>query len=79
MSNLKIYNDAFIEVFEVEEDQLGPDFTNNTVANWDSMRKLNLLNILEDEFEVVLSPTDMLAFNSYEEGKSILGNYGIEL
>lgn len=79
MDNLKKYNAAFIEVFEVEECKLNSSFSSENVENWDSMRKLNLLNIIEDEFEILFSPSEMLEFSSYEAGKQILHKHGVVL
>lgn len=79
MSNIEIYNNAFIDVFGVDESALGAEFTAENVADWDSMRKLNLLNTLEDEFDIMLDPADMLEFMSYESGKAILARYDISL
>lgn len=77
MNTLELYNQAFIDVFSVEEKDLGKDFTSEKVSNWDSMRKLNLMNLLEDTFDLIFEPGDMLNFNSYEDGKAILVKYGV--
>lgn len=77
MNTLELYNQAFIDVFSVEEKDLGKDFTSEKVSNWDSMRKLNLMNLLEDTFDLIFEPGDMLNFNSYEDGKAILAKYGV--
>lgn len=79
MTNLEIYNNAFAEVFGVDVSELGADFTAEKVDGWDSMRKLNLMNLLEDEFSIMMEPMDMIAFTSYETGKSILAKYDIIL
>jgi len=79
MTNLEIYNNAFVEVFGVDASVLGEDFTAEKVDGWDSMRKLNLMNLLEDEFSIMMEPMDMIAFTSYETGKSILAKYDITL
>lgn len=77
MTNLQIYNNAFIEVFGVGVSELNQDFTAEKVDSWDSMRKLNLMNYLEDEFSIMMDPMDMIAFTSYEIGKAILAKYDI--
>ena len=78
MTNLEKYNNAFIDVFSVDESCLNAEFTSQTVSNWDSMRKLNLINQLEEDFDIMIEPEDLLAFSSYEGGKDILSKYGIQ-
>ncbi len=77
MNNKEIYNNAFMEAFGVEEETLNEEFTSEKVSSWDSMRKLNLLNILEDEFNVMFNTNEMLEFSSYEKGKEILAKHNI--
>lgn len=79
MTNLELYNQAFMDVFSVEEKDLANDFSCESVSNWDSMHKLNLMNILEDTFDFIFEPGDMLNFNSYGDGKSILAKYNIHI
>ena len=77
MSNKEIYNNAFMDAFGVEEEALNGEFTSENVPSWDSMRKLNLLNMLEDEFNIMLNTSEMLEFSSYEKGKEILAKHNI--
>ena len=44
---------------------------------WDSVGHVNLMNAIEEEFDVSLEPDDILDFKSFESGKDILGKYGI--
>lgn len=77
MTNLEKYNQIFTEVFAVEESQLGEDFNSQNVDGWDSVRQLSLTTAMEDAFDIMLDAEDILDFNSYEKGKSILGKYEI--
>lgn len=77
MTNLEKYNQIFTEVFAVEESQLGEDFDSQNVDGWDSVRQLSLTTAMEDAFDIMLDAEDILDFNSYEKGKSILGKYEI--
>ena len=77
MTNLEKYNQIFTEVFAVEESQLGEDFDSQNVDGWDSVRQLSLTTAMEDAFDIRLDAEDILDFNSYEKGKSILGKYEI--
>ncbi len=77
MTNLEKYNQIFSEVFGVDASQLGPGFDSQTVDGWDSVRQLSLTTSIEDAFDIMLDAEDIIDFNSYENGKSILAKYEI--
>lgn len=79
MTNLEKLNAIFCEVFGVEVSALDAEFDNKTVEGWDSVRQLSLTSSVEDTFDIMLDPEDILEFTSYENAKSILGKYEIEL
>ena len=79
MSNLKKLNRIFCEVFSVEETALNNEFDNKSVEGWDSVRQLSLTSSVEDEFDIMLDPEDILEFTSYDNAKVILAKYEIEL
>ena len=58
---------------------LDADFNNNNVDGWDSVRQLSLTTAVEDTFDIMLDPEDILEFTSYENAKAILAKYEIEL
>lgn len=72
-------NEIFMSVFGVGAEALGPEFTREKVANWDSVRQLSLTNALEDAFDIMLDPEDILGCTSYDAAKAILIKYGIAL
>ena len=41
-------------VFEVSIDSITEDSSSDTIENWDSLRHLNLIIALEEEFDVVI-------------------------
>lgn len=45
---------------------------------WDSVGHVNLMNEIEETFDISLEPDDILDFKSFKIGKEILGKYGIE-
>ena len=45
---------------------------------WDSVGHVNLMNEIEEAFDVSLEPDDILDFKSFEIGKTILQTYGVE-
>lgn len=79
MTNLEKLNNIFCEVFSVEAAVLGAEFDNKNVDGWDSVRQLSLTTAVEDAFDIMLDPEDILEFTSYDNAKTILGKYEIEL
>lgn len=79
MTNLEKLNAIFCEVFGVEASALGTEFDNKTVEGWDSVRQLSLTSAVEDTFDIMLDPEDILEFTSYDNAKAILNKYEIEL
>lgn len=79
MTNLEKLNGIFMEVFSVEENALNSDFDNKNVDGWDSVRQLNLTAMVEDTFDIMLDPEDIMAFTSYDNAKEILKKYEIAL
>lgn len=79
MTNLEKLNKAFCEVFAVEESALGGTFNKDTVEGWDSVHQLSLTTAVEDEFDIMLDAEDILELTSYENMKTILAKYDIEL
>ena len=79
MNNLEKLNSIFKEVFSVDVSALGAEFDNKHVEGWDSVRQLSLTTNVEDTFDIMLDPEDILEFTSYENAKAILGKYEIEL
>ena len=79
MNNLEKYNQAFIEVFGVEESALGSNFNKDGVDGWDSVHQLNIIALLEESFDIMLDPEDIMELTSYEKGKELMAKYEVEL
>ena len=79
MTNLEKLNGIFCEVFSVDAAALNADFNNDNVDGWDSVRQLSLTTAVEDTFDIMLDPEDILEFTSYENAQAILSKYEIEL
>ena len=77
MTNLEQYNKIFMDVLGADETQLNESFTFKGVPQWDSVAHLSLISELEEAFDVMLEPDDILHYGSYENGKKILEKYGI--
>ncbi len=78
MTNLEKYNRAFIECFELTEEQL-PGLAYQAIKNWDSIGHMQLIAALEDAFDIMFDTDDIIDFSSYEKGKELLGKYEVEL
>lgn len=78
MTNLEMYNNAFMETFEIGEDQL-EGLSYQDIAAWDSVGHMSLIAALEDAFDIMMDTDDIIDFSSYEKGKEILAkdDYGV--
>ena len=79
MSNIEKLDEIFMSVFGVEKASLTADFKKENVANWDSVRQLSLTNGIEDSFDIMLDPEDIIACTSYGNAKAVLVKYDIDL
>ena len=79
MTNLEKYNQFFVDVFGAKTEELGDNYSKETVAAWDSVHQLNIISLMEEEFDLMLDPEDIMACTSYNAGKEILNRNGIAL
>lgn len=79
MTNLEKYCDAFQTVFNVSEQELNDTFTVKDREDWDSMSHLELITALEDAFDIMFDSDDIIAFDSFETGKTLLSKYEIQI
>lgn len=79
MSNLEKYNKIFVEILNTNEAALNESFTFKDVPQWDSVAHLSLITELEDAFDVMFESEDILHYGSYENGKTILRRYGVDI
>ena len=77
MTHTEQYNKVFTDVFEIGADELNGQLAIRKHPRWDSIMHLSLISRIEDEFDIMLDPEDILGFGSYPVGKSILAKYGI--
>ncbi|MCQ2416649.1 MAG: acyl carrier protein [Oscillospiraceae bacterium] len=80
MTNLEKYNQAFIDSFEITEDQLA-GLKYQDIPAWDSAGHMGLISALEDAFDIMMDTDDIIDFSSYEKGKEILAkdDYGVAI
>lgn len=76
MTNLEKYNEAFIDKFNVSEEQL-PSLTYQSIEEWDSVGHMGLIASLEEAFDIIFDTDDIIDLSSYEKGKEILKKYEV--
>ena len=79
MANIDKLNEIFCEVFNVDGSALGKGFDKDSVDGWDSVRQLFLTSSLEDTFDIMMDPEEIIGCSSYDAAESILSKYEIEL
>lgn len=77
MGDKALYNEAFIEIFNITEKELGEDLVYQSVDSWDSVGHMALMAELEDKFDIMMETEDIIDFSSYEKGKEILAKYEV--
>ena len=78
MANKQKYAQCFIEMFDVSEEQL-ETLEYQSIQAWDSIGHMNLMGILEEEFEIEMEIDDITDFSSFKKGMEILARYGANL
>lgn len=79
MENLEKYNNAFVEVFSAKAEELNDNYSKETVNEWDSVHQLSLIAILEETFDIMFDPEDIMEMTSYSNGKKLLMKYDVIL
>ena len=77
--NLKIYREAFVEAFELEEDADLEDLKYQSIEEWDSIGHMSLMAELETGFNITIKTEDLIQFESYKQGVEILARYEINV
>lgn len=78
MSNLEKYVNAFVETFEVSEEEVA-NLEYQGITAWDSVGHMGLIAAIEDAFDIMMDTDDIIDLSSFEKGKEILAkNYSIE-
>jgi|TARA_B110000967_G_C18579727_1_gene409026 acyl carrier protein len=78
MSNIKKYNDAFCETFEIELENLD-ELEYQSIQAWDSVGHMALMATLEESLEIEMEIDDIIEFSSYKFGKEVVKKYGVDL
>ena len=79
MENIEKYKNAFMQVFGTKAEELNDQYGKDTVEEWDSVHQLSLVAELEETFDMMFDPEDIMEMTSYAKGKDLLKKYEIEL
>ena len=79
VTNIEIYNQAFMEGFSIDSDVLGDTLEYNSIEEWDSIGHMTLISNLEETFKITMETDDVIDFSSFTKGKEILKKYKITL
>ena len=64
-------------VFDEESESINDESSMDTIENWDSLKHLNLILALEEEFEVSFDEDESVIIISYPLIKTVLKDYDI--
>ena len=79
MENIETYNEAFVHVFGAQASDLNDNYGKDTVEEWDSVHQLSLMAELEEAFDIMFDPEDIMEMTSYANGKALLKKYEVEI
>ena len=77
MSNREKYDQIYITIFSISQNDLGEELKYNSIPAWDSIGHMSLMAELEEEFDVMLEMDDIIDFSSYSIGLETLQKYGV--
>lgn len=78
MINENKYNLCFTKTFGISEKKL-PKLKYQDIKEWDSVGHMNLMSIIEKQFNIHMEIDDIIDFSSYKKGKTLLKKYNIKL
>ena len=71
MTNEEKYLNAFTTAFEIDA-ETAKTLKYQQIPAWDSVGHMGLMAGIEDTFDIMMEPDDIIDFSSYEKGKDIL-------
>ena len=74
--NLEKYTNAFCQAFEIDEN-VAKTLEFQAIPAWDSVGHMGLVAALEEAFDIMLEPDDIVDLSSFEKGKEILKKYDV--
>ena len=65
-------------IFNIDIERIDDTTSVDTVSQWDSLKHLNLVLALEQEFNITLSTEQTVEILNYPLIKAVLGEHGIQ-
>ncbi|KAA0543384.1 acyl carrier protein [Bacillus sp. BGMRC 2118] len=78
MRNIEKYKKAFINVLDIEEDDVNEELALGKTSEWDSIGHMALISEIEDVFDVFIDSEWITEFNSYQSGIELLERLGVD-
>lgn len=78
MDSLPRLKNAFVDALAVGPEVDVENLTYASIAEWDSVAHVQLINAIEKEFDVMLDTDEVLSMSSFTRAKEILKTHGIE-
>jgi acyl carrier protein len=78
MRNIEKYRNAFINVLDLDEDDVCEDLAFGVTGEWDSIGHMTLISEIEEVFDVSLDSEWITEFNSYQSGIELLKGLGVD-
>lgn len=75
-SNLEKYTQAFVKAFDVDENT-AKSLEFQQISAWDSVGHMGLVAEIEEAFNIMLEPDDIVDLSSFEKGRELLIKYDI--
>ena len=66
-----------MHVFGANVEELNDNYGMENVDEWDSVHQLGLIAELEEAFDIMFDPEDIMEMTSYANGKEILAKYDV--
>lgn len=68
---------CFASALGMEQKLIHDDLTYNTLANWSSVSHMTLITELEEQFQIMLEPEDIINLSSVKKAREILIKNGV--
>lgn len=67
------------DVFGLRAEQIVPELTKDAVGSWDSLKQMDLVLSLEQEFDIALEIPDIIRMDSVANIIDVLTSKGVDL
>jgi len=66
------------EIFGLHKGEIVPELTKDMVGSWDSLKQMDLVTSLENEYEIVLEISDIIKMKSVASIIDVLAHKGVK-